>query len=60
MKDQTITFSPDFRESSFDLWMEQLSLNATAGETRPSIVWPANLQATGFVLPAGYVPGGSS
>ena len=35
MKDKTISFSPDFRESSFDLWMEQLSYNATLGETRP-------------------------
>ena len=24
MKNQTISFSPDSRESSFDLWMEQL------------------------------------
>jgi len=60
MKGQTISFSPDFRESSFDLWMEQLSLNATAGETRPSIVWPDNLKATDFVLPSWYVPGSSS
>jgi branched-chain amino acid transport system substrate-binding protein len=51
MKDQTISFSPDFRESTFDLWMEQLSFNATLGETRPAIVWPDNLKTTDFVLP---------
>ncbi|MFZ0034702.1 MAG: ABC transporter substrate-binding protein, partial [Sedimentisphaerales bacterium] len=44
MKGQTISFSPDFRESTFDLWMEQLSYNATIGETRPSINWPDNLK----------------
>ena len=57
MKNQTISFSPDFRESSFDLWMEQLSYNATIGETRPSIVWPDNLKTTGFTLPSRYTPG---
>ena len=57
MKDQTISFSPDFRESGFDLWMEQLSYNATAGETRPSIVWPDNLKTTDFVLPSWYTAG---
>jgi len=57
MKDQTISFSPDYRESSFDLWMEQLSYNTTVGETRPSIVWPDNLKTTDFVLPSGYTAG---
>ena len=60
MKDKTISFSPDFRESSFDLWMEQLSYNATLGETRPTIVWPDNLKTTEFALPSWYVPGSSS
>jgi branched-chain amino acid transport system substrate-binding protein len=60
MKDKTISFSPDFRESTFDLWMEQLSYNATIGETRPSIVWPDNLKTTNFVLPSWYVAGSSS
>jgi branched-chain amino acid transport system substrate-binding protein len=60
MKDQTISFSPDFRESGFDLWMEQLSFNSTLGETRPSIVWPDNLKTTDFVLPSWYVAGSSS
>ena len=57
MKDQTISFSPDFRESGFDLWMEQLSYNTTAGETRPSIVWPDNLKTTDFILPSWYTAG---
>ena len=60
MKDKTISFSPDFRESSFDLWMEQLSYNATIGETRPAIVWPDNLKTTDFTLPSWYVAGSSS
>ena len=60
MKDQTISFSPDFRESTFDLWMEQLSYNATIGETRPVIVWPDNLKITDFALPSWYVAGSSS
>lgn len=57
MKVTTISFSPDFRESSFDLWMEQLSYNSTLGETRPSIVWPDNLKTTDFILPSWYSPG---
>jgi branched-chain amino acid transport system substrate-binding protein len=57
MKLTTISFSPDFRESSFDLWMEQLSYNTTLGETRPFIVWPDNLKTTDFVLPDWYSPG---
>jgi branched-chain amino acid transport system substrate-binding protein len=57
MKDQTIAFSPDFRESAFDLWMEQLAFNQTLGETRPSIVWPDNLKTTEFVLPPWYTAG---
>jgi branched-chain amino acid transport system substrate-binding protein len=60
MKDKTISFSPDFRESTFDLWMEQLSYNTTIGEARPSIVWPDNLKTTDFVLPSSYVAGSSS
>jgi branched-chain amino acid transport system substrate-binding protein len=57
MKNQTIAFSPDFRESGFDLWMEQLAFNQTLGETRPSIVWPDNLKTTDFILPSWYTPG---
>ena len=60
MKDGTISFSPDFRESRFDLWMEQLSPDAKSGETRPAIVWPDNLKTTEFVLPSWYVPGSSA
>jgi branched-chain amino acid transport system substrate-binding protein len=60
MKDKTICFSPDFRESTFDLWMEQLYYNATLGETRPAIVWPDNLKTTEFTLPSWYMPGSGS
>jgi len=60
MTNLVCSFSPDFRESSFDLWMEQLYYNATLGETRPAIVWPDNLKTTDFVLPTWYVAGSSS
>jgi branched-chain amino acid transport system substrate-binding protein len=60
MKDSTISFSSDFRESSFDLWMEQLHLDAATGETRPKIVWPDNLKTTEFVLPSWYEAGSSA
>jgi branched-chain amino acid transport system substrate-binding protein len=60
MKDKTISFSPDFRESKFDLWMEQLSYNTTIGESRPAIVWPDNLKTTDFVLPSWYKAGSGS
>jgi branched-chain amino acid transport system substrate-binding protein len=57
MNNQSIAFSPDFRESKFDLTMEQLRWNSTVNETRPQIVWPANLKQADFVLPDWYVPG---
>jgi len=57
MKGGTISFSKDFRESQFDLWMEQLAYNQTIGESRPKIVWPDNLKVTDFVLPEWYKPG---
>ena len=57
MKGGTISFTPDFRESQFDLWMEQLVYNPTIGECRPFIVWPDNLKVTNFVLPSWYKPG---
>jgi branched-chain amino acid transport system substrate-binding protein len=57
MKGGTIAFSKDFRESQFDLWMEQLAFNQTIGESRPNIVWPDNLKVVDFVLPTWYKPG---
>jgi branched-chain amino acid transport system substrate-binding protein len=57
MKDQTIIFSPDYRESKFDLTMEQLSWNESMKETRPKIVWPDDLKETSFVLPEWFEPG---
>jgi branched-chain amino acid transport system substrate-binding protein len=57
MNNQSIAFSPDFRESKFDLTMEQLRWNSTVNETRPQIVWPASLKQADFVLPDWYVPG---
>ena len=57
MKNGTISFSSEYRESQFDLWMEQLAFNSTIGECRPNIVWPANLQVANFTLPDGYTAG---
>jgi len=57
MSGGTISFSKDFCESQFDLWMEQLKYNSTIGECRPDIVWPDNLKTTDFVLPDWYQPG---
>jgi branched-chain amino acid transport system substrate-binding protein len=57
MKDDVITFSQDYRESKFELYMQQLIWNETAGETRPKIVWPDNIKETDFVLPDWYEPG---
>ncbi|MBN1763002.1 MAG: ABC transporter substrate-binding protein [Methanomicrobia archaeon] len=57
MKEDVITFSPDYRESKFELYMQQLIWNETAGETRPKIVWPGSVNETDFVLPDWYEPG---
>jgi len=59
MKDGTISFTPDYREAQFDLWMEQLFYDPGVGETRPKIVWPDSLKVTDFVLPSWYQPGSS-
>lgn len=57
MRDGTISFSDDFRESKFDLYMAQLMWDQNAGETRPIIVWPDSLKESDFVLPDWYKPG---
>ncbi|RJS69871.1 ABC transporter substrate-binding protein, partial [Methanophagales archaeon] len=57
MQNGVIAFSPDYRESKFELYMEQLIWNETAGETRPKIVWPDSIKETDFVLPDWYEPG---
>ena len=57
MQGGTIDFSSDFRESKFELFMEQLEWNQTSQQLRPVIVWPDNLQQEPFVLPAWFEPG---
>lgn len=57
MQGGTITFTPDFRESKFDLYMEQLIWNQTEQAVRPVIVWPENIQQQPFVLPDWFEPG---
>lgn len=60
MKDGVITFTSDFRESKFELYMQQLIWDESVGETRPKIVWPDNVKETDFVLPDWYEPGSST
>ncbi len=57
MKEGKIVFSKDYRESKFEIFMEQLFMNSTLGETRPKIVWPDKIKETNFVLPPWYEPG---
>ncbi len=57
MKNGVITFSSDYRESKFELYMQQLIWDESVGETRPVIVWPDSVKETDFVLPDWYEPG---
>ncbi len=57
MQDGTITFTPDFRESKFNLYMEQLIWDQTEQAVRPVIVWPDSLQQQPFMLPDWFEPG---
>ncbi|MCU0632483.1 MAG: ABC transporter substrate-binding protein [Methanolinea sp.] len=57
MKGGIISFSPDFHESKFDLYVVQLAIDPASGEPRPTIVWPENLKAKEFMLPDWYTPG---
>ena len=57
MQGGMIQFSPDYRESKFQLYMSQLHFDNALGETRPVIVWPANLKEADFELPDWFVPG---
>jgi branched-chain amino acid transport system substrate-binding protein len=57
MQGGTITFTPDFRESKFDLYMEQLIWNQTEQVVRPVIVYPTNIQQQPFGLPDWFEPG---
>ncbi|WP_457556410.1 ABC transporter substrate-binding protein [Candidatus Pyrohabitans sp.] len=57
MKDGKIKFSEDYRESKFELYMQQLRYNPEIGEPRPVIVWPEHLKEADFELPPWYEPG---
>jgi branched-chain amino acid transport system substrate-binding protein len=57
MRSGAITFTPDFRESKFDLYMEQLIWNQTDQVVRPVIAWPENIQQQSFMLPDWFEPG---
>ncbi|MCU0632488.1 MAG: ABC transporter substrate-binding protein [Methanolinea sp.] len=57
MQNGVIAFTDNYREAKFDLYMEQLVWNETAGELRPKIVWPDHLKETDFILPDWYVSG---
>lgn len=57
MEDGLIQFSPDYRESSFVLYVEQMRMDPAFGEIRPHIVWPESIRETGFTIPDWYKPG---
>jgi len=57
MKGGTIKFTQDYRESKFDLYMQQLIWQDALKETRPKIVWPDSVKEADFVLPDWYEPG---
>lgn len=57
MQGGSISFSKDFRESKFNLYMEQLYWNGTVQELRPHVIWPDSLKDTAFALPDWYRPG---
>ncbi len=57
MKDGKITFSKDYREANFNLYMEQLAWNNKTQELRPNIIYPADLSQSNLVLPDWYKPG---
>jgi hypothetical protein len=59
MQGGVIAFSPDYRESKFALFMEQLRIDSATSEPRPVIVWPENLKQGSFVLPDWYRAGGT-
>ena len=57
MQGGVITFTLDYRESKFDLYMQQLFWDESVNESRPKIVWPDSVKETDFVLPEWYEPG---
>lgn len=57
MKNGTISFSPDYREAQFILYMEQLAWNGTVQQQRPVIIYPEGLSQGSFVVPDWYEPG---
>ncbi|HUV03158.1 MAG TPA: ABC transporter substrate-binding protein [Desulfobacteria bacterium] len=57
MKGGVISFSPDYRESKFEPYVQQLIWDESVGETRPVIVWPDSVKETDFLLPDWYEPG---
>jgi branched-chain amino acid transport system substrate-binding protein len=58
MNGGTITFSRDYREAPFKLYMEQLYFVPALNECRPTVVWPDDLKTGNFTLPDWYQPGG--
>jgi branched-chain amino acid transport system substrate-binding protein len=57
MEGGTISFANPFRESQFNLFMEQLHWDPATQLLRPKIVWPAELQEAQFQIPDWYQPG---
>ena len=57
MENGTISFANQFRESQFNLFMEQLRWDAEKQLLRPKIIWPDELKEAEFEIPAWYRPG---
>jgi branched-chain amino acid transport system substrate-binding protein len=57
MEGGMISFGNPFRESQFNLFMEQLHWDAEKQILRPQIIWPAELKETEFQIPDWYRPG---
>jgi branched-chain amino acid transport system substrate-binding protein len=57
MQGGMITFTEDYREAKFELYMEQLIWDDSAAELRPKIIWPDSLKEEDLILPDWYVPG---
>lgn len=57
MQGSRITFTEDYREAKFELYMEQLIWDDSAAELRPKIIWPDSLKEEDLILPEWYEPG---
>ncbi len=57
MERGVISFANPFRESQFNLFMEQLRWDPATQLLRPKIIWPDELKEADFEIPDWYRPG---